>query len=637
LRTRSSIAIVFCSSALSLVSARSALAACGSYPLPETGAYNSQFSGLDNYVQQWVQANQVSAATLALTYDKKLVYERGFGYQDSACTEQILPDARMRLATNSTPMTRRALQQLISDGALSPTTNVQRYLNGFFSLPPSPDPRMQEIRVEDIYDFLTCTSDANSVTNVQAGQNMGLGRPATATERIQYIWANPQYAMPTSLACPPGSGSGTCTYTAGCTPGSAFTNPDGSYQNGFSHVSHEIAGAIIAAAYYKNQGHSKYNDPSLTSATGVANWYGSYENSVVGRHVGAQLFQASDDYAGAPGSALPNEIWYDSAGGTACPEWNYWACALTNPPTQAPVPAAYATDYYARPGSGTIVASGRDVTRFMNSYYWANNDSTLPNSSTQLQKLGWGCCTGGALPGTTTLMGDGETPYGGEYHFWDWVLLANRDNVNTSFNIGSLLDNGSSGVFNTSQPAEDLYVDSLIYNRWGGQYAYVPYSSAPRVDYDTATQASSNPYFPYSALPGLSWLWRIQPDSSGYYRFTNEEMSFLMLSNQDDYQYVELLAPNTTWWSEEWSLVPAPDAGWTQIVARWDSPNALNVQDQTGYVEQGPIQSTWWSAEWQMDEVPSGLCCTNLTSSVSCPCGSQACLCGSSGCPAYTP
>lgn len=627
---------IFLSSALSILSARSAVAACGSYPLPETGAYISQFTSLDNYVQSWVQANDVNAATLALTYDKRLVYERGFGYQDAACTQQILPDAPMRLATNSTAMTRRALQQLIADGALSPTTQVQQYLDGFFSLPASPEARMQAIRVEDIYNFLTCTSDANYITNVGVGLDEGLGRQATATERIQYMWAHPQYVMPTSLTCP--SGSGTCTYTAGCTPGSAFTNPDGSYQNGFSHVSHEIAAAIIAAAYYKISGHSKYNDPSLTCATGVGTWYGSYENAVVGRHVGAGLWQAGDDYPGAYDTVVPDEIWYDSAGATACPEWNYWACAVDTPATQAPVPAAYATDFYARPGSGTIVASARDVTRFMSTYRWASTDALLSNSISALtQAGGLGCCTVGGLAGTTTLMGDGETKTNGQDHFWNWVLLVNR-NVNAAFDISSLLDNGSTGIFNTSTPTTDLFVDDVMQNLWASQYAYVPYdTSAPRVDYDTQTRNSSNPYFPYSARPDLEWLWRVQPDSNGYTRFINEEMPFLMLSNQDDEDYVELLAPNSTWWSEEWSLVAAPVSGYTQIQARWFAGNGLNVQDQTGYVEQGPIQSTWWSADWKLEPVPSGLCCTNMTSSVSCPSGSQACLCGSSGCPAYTP
>jgi hypothetical protein len=71
-------------------------------------------------------------------------------------------------------------------------------------------------------------------------------------------------------------------------------------------------------------------------------------------------------------------------------------------------------------------------------------------------------------------------------------------------------------------------------------------------------------------------------------------------------------------------------------MSRAVSANGLNVQDQKGYVEQGPIQSTWWSADWLMTREPSGLCCTNMTSTVSCPAVSKVCLCGDIDCPMYT-
>jgi len=110
--------VAISASLLAIASARTALAACGSYPLPVTGEFNEAFSNVTSYVNNWAQQQGVNAATVAISYDKQLVYEQGFGYQDSACTQQIYPDAQMRLATNSTPMTRRALQQLIADGAL---------------------------------------------------------------------------------------------------------------------------------------------------------------------------------------------------------------------------------------------------------------------------------------------------------------------------------------------------------------------------------------------------------------------------------------------------------------------------------------------------------------------------------------
>jgi hypothetical protein len=179
--------------------------------------------------------------------------------------------------------------------------------------------------------------------------NMSLGRPATASERIQYLWAHPQNLMT----------------TAACTPGQA-TN------NGFSHVSHEIAAMLVATAAWRAAGNWGFNPPALTNATGIGNWYGNYMVQI-GNRVGAAFAQAGDIYPGSPGTAKVNEIWYDSVGATQCPEWNFWACNVNNPPTQPPVPAAYAIDFFARPGSGTVTSSARDVARFMVSYEWATD------------------------------------------------------------------------------------------------------------------------------------------------------------------------------------------------------------------------------------------------------------------------
>ena len=646
--------IVMCTLPI-VATARHALAQSQcSYPLPVTGAYISEFAPLDTFVQKWVQANYVSAATLAVEYDKMLVYERGFGYQDSGCTQQILPDARMRLATNSTPMTRRALQQLILDYqqtppppglALTATTNVRQYLNQFFSLPANPsDPRLQQIRIEDIFNETTCTSDANYITNIGVGQNKNLGRPATAVERVQYMWANPQYLMNQSP----------------CTVGST---------NGFSHVSHEIAAVVIALAYWQMSGSpTKYLPPwappnELTCADCVGTWFGWYINQSVGPRIGAWFFQAGDIWPGSPGSAQDNEIWYDSGQlGSGCAEWNWPACNLS-------VPAAYTTDYFARPGSGTIVSSARDYVRFMASYDWAGPTEPLSNSRSWLHNnYGFGCCDVGDLPSTTTLAGSWNTTFGGQYHLWNWALLVNRQ-VPPSFDLTCVLDStaypacpnangsccsnsGTPGILNTFQPTTDLYTDYTIENRWINQY--MRYDNTGAMTYQSWVPNVENGFFPYSTLAAPWIRWRIQPDPTNpYYRFINEAFTNGTISNQDNLSNAEYLTPVNKFFSEEWQCIDPtsgpvpclangmPYSNFTQLVNRdwnsWDGDNGLNVQGQTGFVQQGPIQSYWWSADWTLSQVPSGLCCTNLNPSVSCPVGSTACVCGATGCPAYTP
>jgi hypothetical protein len=295
----------------------------------------------------------------------------------------------------------------------------------------------------------------------------------------------------------------------------------------------------------------------------------------------------------------------------------------------------------------------------MIAYNWAGDASPLTNSISQLPAGSVG--VGGLPPGSTTLMGDGKTPLNDKFHSWDWVLLANRNvdlgvpgefNQDTVCKIYAVLDSTfqvgactptpppGTGIFNTYQPtpATDLFVDDELHNRLAGQYAYANSTTVPRVDYDTTVPFSSNPYFPYNMLPDPQWLWRIQPDVNGYSRFTNEDVSYLMLSNHDNDPWVELLTPSYTLNSFEWSLVSVSNTNYVEIISRAaPSGRGLNVQNQKGYVEESTVQSTWTSADWTISPMPSGLCCTNLTSSVSCPAGSKPCPCGTTNCPAFTP
>jgi len=589
--------------------------------LPMTGPYVQQLTPVDDYVQAWLQSYGIRAATVAITYDKMLVYQRGFGWQDQAATTPILPDARMRLATNSTMLTRRALQQLVADRYLSPTTYVQQYLSQFFTLPQSTDARMAQIQVQDIYNYTTCTTDSNYQRNDQIEELENSPVAPSATDRIAYLWAHPQYVMqPSSVPCTVGS----------------------STNNGFSHVSHEIAAAVIAAAVYKMSGYTGFNDPTLTGALGVGNLFGQYIEDVVGPRVGARFYEADDDHPGAPGSSIPNEIWYDDTGdGQQCPEWNYWACKHLG--TQPPVDNTVHYDFFARPGSGTIVSSAPDVARFLVSYDFSGNNLPLPNSRSQMAMRGNGGVSGGDLAGTKTLMSNGVTYYGGQYHTWTWTLLANRDNgVDTStFDIARVLDNGVSGVFNTFQPTVDFWVDDTIENRWLASSIYegTPLLSSPTYVGYSAGSAPLNAgsYAPYDQLPDVAYLWRVQPDVNGFSVITSE-MSGMVLSDQNGKPYVESLTPQPTWWSEEWSVTPAPSPsqGYTQLTSRWNQ-HGLHVQDQSGYVEEGPIASTWWSADWTLTPVPSGICCTGSTSTNACPAGQSACICGAPGCPAFQP
>lgn len=358
----------------------------------------------------WMNEHGIEAATLAVARNRRLVYERGYGYQDEARTEDILPQARMRLATNSVPITKRALRQLIADGQLAETDLVYQVVN----LQPwqgasYASPAMQQITIGDLVNDRTCLVDhATSVH--QLGQLMGLGRNPTPAESIQYLWTQ------------------SSTMVAGCTPGSDSSD--------FSHYSMEIGGYIIA----------KTANPALDDAdpTSVGTAYGDYVETHVGDPIGAKFFQAEN----LPSLALEDEIWYES-NELAPPDWNrYWD------PTQPAVEASYAIDFYSRPGSGTVVSSARDFVRFLNHYFHTGEPKPA-----DLSGIGWEYLYYGSLPGTVTVTFDKVWNTGDSLSF---VVLANeRDGTNEHDEIAEAVKNYLYGV--AAWPAIDLFEpDNLV-------------------------------------------------------------------------------------------------------------------------------------------------------------------------------
>jgi CubicO group peptidase (beta-lactamase class C family) len=385
---------------------------CVSLTIPVTGSYVAKLSGLDNLMVSWMNKYGFQAATLAVLKDKKLVYERGFGYQDKNLNGAILPNARMRLASNSIAITRRALRQLISDGLVNgndlvfQVLNLQPWGGGTYA-----DPRMQQITIQNLIDDKACIAD-QFPPNKTVGQLMGLGRNSTLAERLGYAWSQASMMEPND-----------------CIVGKT---PKG------SHFAMEFAAQVIATR--ANPAPMNNNDPTI-----VGQRYGDYITSRVGQPIGADFFQARN----LETEAFPKEIWYKSLF-NADPEWNRnWASG------QPQVSAAYAIDFFARPGSGTVVAAGRDVARFLNEYFL--NGAPKPAS---LSGIVWGSTGYGSLPGTTSVIDDQVWPTGASRSF---VLLVNmRDETITPDNIANSMNEITNSIRSyldsvTMWPTIDLF------------------------------------------------------------------------------------------------------------------------------------------------------------------------------------
>lgn len=98
----------------------------------------------------------IPGATLAIMKDGIVVYERGFGFADEHLTELLEPDAMMRVASVSKPITAAAIRVLIDDGLLALNTrafDLGQPTGGVLAIDPFPtlgDPRLADITINNL-------------------------------------------------------------------------------------------------------------------------------------------------------------------------------------------------------------------------------------------------------------------------------------------------------------------------------------------------------------------------------------------------------------------------------------------------------------------------------------------------------
>ncbi len=87
--------------------------------IPSNGKTHRRFRSVDDMMQQFLFENQVPGATLAISRDGQLIYEKGFGYSDIEQETEMLPDTQMRIASVTKPITAAAIMRLADQGKLS--------------------------------------------------------------------------------------------------------------------------------------------------------------------------------------------------------------------------------------------------------------------------------------------------------------------------------------------------------------------------------------------------------------------------------------------------------------------------------------------------------------------------------------
>lgn len=105
-------------------------------PLPEDGATRAEFAPLDKMMRHFLREHQIPGATIAVSRDGTIRYQRGFGYADLESKTPILADTKMRIASISKPITAVAILQLVEQKKLKLDEPFLPYILKHLSIDP---------------------------------------------------------------------------------------------------------------------------------------------------------------------------------------------------------------------------------------------------------------------------------------------------------------------------------------------------------------------------------------------------------------------------------------------------------------------------------------------------------------------
>jgi CubicO group peptidase (beta-lactamase class C family) len=179
--------------------AAAALVICGAAAAepPMRGGRVPGFEDVERVVIRHMARIGAAAATVAIGRDDALVYARGFGWADRAQTAPVEPDALMRIASVTKPITAAAARRLIARGRLHEDETVLRRLD--YGVEPA-DPRWWMITVRHLIDH-RAGWDAHErhdpLFRVDAiARRLRLERPAEAEDIVRYMLREPLQYTP---------------------------------------------------------------------------------------------------------------------------------------------------------------------------------------------------------------------------------------------------------------------------------------------------------------------------------------------------------------------------------------------------------------------------------------------------------
>lgn len=121
-------------------------------PLDITSKRIPEFEAVEKAVTDFMATIDCTAATVAISKNGKLLYTRGFGHSDQAKTKPTAPDALMRIASVTKPITAAMVKIAIRAKAFTADTRAFEYLAMEKYSNKTLEPELAQITVEQLLE-----------------------------------------------------------------------------------------------------------------------------------------------------------------------------------------------------------------------------------------------------------------------------------------------------------------------------------------------------------------------------------------------------------------------------------------------------------------------------------------------------
>ncbi|MCA9245295.1 MAG: beta-lactamase family protein [Phycisphaerales bacterium] len=311
--------------------------------MPVSGMPVPELNQFDQIMTNFMTSNNITAGVLGIMKDGKIVYQHGFGWQDSGQSKPLRHDAMLRIASCSKPITAAATKHLIADGFLDPNDFVFNLgqpgggLLNYAAWPSLGDARYPQIRLWHLYAHMGGW-DRNTAGPLDAN-----GNPTS----LDWTYSEVTIANAMGVSSPPGRVN-TARFIMG-TP--LQVSPGTSYR--YSNIGFMLLGLISEQVTGMN--HIDYAKQSV---------FAPMEWMPLTEVVQGRTFS---------GNQNPREPWYDSTGNNVVNVFD---------PNGDPVPTAYGGWHHeARIAQGGFVVSTTPLLHLLENYYVNDGNGVAPWAS----------------------------------------------------------------------------------------------------------------------------------------------------------------------------------------------------------------------------------------------------------------